>query len=58
MMLRLQFSGYNKRFREQVLRSALGAFNRLVRLDASGGEPMNGHKDDGENTRSGLEGKI
>ena len=36
MTLRLQFSSYNKRFREEVVRSALAAYNRLVQLDASG----------------------
>ena len=40
MMLRLQFSGYNKRFREEVVRSALAAYNRLVQLDASGEKPL------------------
>ena len=40
MMLRLQYSGYDRTFREQVVRSALAAYNRLLDLDASGEKPL------------------
>ena len=40
MMLRLQYSGYDRKFREQVVRSALAAYNRLLDLDASGEKPL------------------
>ena len=40
MMLRLQHSGYDRKFREEVVRSALAAYNRLLELDASGEKPL------------------
>ena len=39
-MLRLQYSGYDWKFREEVVRSALAAYNRLVQLDANGEKPL------------------
>ena len=36
MMLRVQYSAYNRKFRKEVVRSALAAYNRLLELDASG----------------------
>ena len=39
-MLRLQYSGYDWKFREEVVRSALAAYNRLVELDANGEKPL------------------
>lgn len=36
MMLRLQYSGYDQKFRTEIVRSALSAYNRLIELDASG----------------------
>ena len=42
MMLRLQYSGYDQKFRAEVVRSALKAYNRLVELDASGEQPLYG----------------
>ena len=40
MMLRLQYSGYDQKFRADVVRSALKAYNRLLELDASGEQPL------------------
>ena len=40
MMLRLQYSGYDQRFRTEVVRLALKAYNRLIELDASGEQPL------------------
>ena len=40
MMLRLQYSGYDRKFREEVVRSALAAYKRLLDLDASGEKPL------------------
>ena len=40
MMQRLQYSGYDQRFRAEVVRSALKAYNRLIELDASGEQPL------------------
>lgn len=40
MMLRLQYSGYDQKFRKEVVRSALAAYNRLVELDANGEKPL------------------
>ena len=40
MMLRLQYLGYDRKFREEVVRSALAAYNRLLDLDASGEKPL------------------
>ena len=36
----MQFSGYDKRFRTQVVRSALNAYDKMVEKDANGEEPM------------------
>lgn len=36
MMLHLQYSGYDPKFRTEVVRSALKAYNRMIELDASG----------------------
>ena len=40
MMLRLQYSGYDQKFRAEVVRSALKAYNHLVELDASSEQPL------------------
>ena len=40
MMLRLQYSGYDQKFRTEVVRSAINAYNRMVELDASGEQPL------------------
>ena len=40
MMLRLQYSGYDRKFREEVVRSTLAAYDRLVELDANGEKPL------------------
>ena len=40
MTVPLQFSGYNQKFRREVVRSALTAYNRLIELDASGETPL------------------
>ena len=40
MMLRLQYSGYDWKFREEVVGSALVTYNRLLELDASGEKPL------------------
>ena len=40
MTLRLQYSGYDRKFLEEVVRSALAAYNRLLDLDASGEKPL------------------
>ncbi|PFX34698.1 hypothetical protein AWC38_SpisGene381 [Stylophora pistillata] len=37
---RLQYSGYNQKFRTEVVRSALKAYNRMIELDASGEQPL------------------
>ena len=36
MMARMQYSGYDKKFRIEVLRSALKAYESIQKLDASG----------------------
>ena len=40
MLLRLQYLGYDRKFREEIVRSALAACNRLLDLDASGEKPL------------------
>ena len=40
MMLRLQYSGYDQKFRTEVVKSALAAYNRMIELDASGEQPL------------------
>ena len=40
MMKRLQFSGYGQVYRAQLLKSALSAYDSIVRKDAEGIEPM------------------
>ena len=40
MMLRLQYSGYDQRFRTEVVRSAVKAYNHLIELDASSEQPL------------------
>ena len=40
MMLRLQYAGYDQKFRTEVVRSALNAYNRLIELDASSETPL------------------
>ena len=40
MMARMQYSGYDKKFRIEVLRSALKAYESIQKLDASGESPM------------------
>ena len=40
MMLRLQYPGYDQKFRTEVVRSALKAYNRLIELDTSGEQPL------------------
>jgi hypothetical protein len=39
-MMRLQFSGYNAKFRMEVVNSALKAYDNIRRLDACGEKPM------------------
>jgi hypothetical protein len=40
MMARIQYSGYDKKFRIEVLRSDLKAYENIQKLDASGESPM------------------
>ncbi|KAL9981754.1 hypothetical protein ACROYT_G010500 [Oculina patagonica] len=40
MMLGLQYSGYEQKFRTEVVRSPLKAHNRLIELDVSGEQPL------------------
>ena len=40
MMLRLQYAGYDQKFRTEVVLSALKAYNRMIELDASGEQPL------------------
>ena len=42
MMLRLQYPGYDQKFRTEVVLSALKAYNRMItiELDASGEQPL------------------
>ena len=40
MMLRLQYSGYDQKFRGEVVRSALKPYNGLLELDVSGEQPL------------------
>ena len=40
MMLRMQYSGYDQKFRAEVVRSALKAYGAIVAKDACGEEPM------------------
>ena len=44
MMKRLQYSGYNQRFRYEVLTSALHAFEEMKRKDRNGEKPLYRHK--------------
>ena len=37
---RMQFSGYNKKFRTQVVKSALKAYDKMVEKDEQGEEPL------------------
>ena len=39
-MARMQYSGYDKKFRIEVLRSPLKAYESIQKLDASGESPM------------------
>ncbi|PFX22394.1 hypothetical protein AWC38_SpisGene13073 [Stylophora pistillata] len=45
MMLRLQYSGYDQKFRTEVVRSALKAYNRIIELNASGEQPLYGPRE-------------
>ena len=40
MILRLQYSGYDQKFRTEVVLSALKAYNCMIELDASGEQPL------------------
>ena len=40
MMMRLQYSGYDQKFRTEVVKSALNAYKHILRLDACGEKPM------------------
>ncbi|KAK3732414.1 hypothetical protein QZH41_003562 [Actinostola sp. cb2023] len=40
MVLRMQYSGYGKRFRYEVVRSALNAYRKIVTLDQQGVRPI------------------
>ena len=40
MMLRLQYSGYDQKFRTEVVLSALKAYKRMIQLEASGEKPL------------------
>ena len=37
---RMQFSGYDKRFRTQVVRSAVSAYDKMIEKDMNGEEPL------------------
>ena len=39
-MLKLKNSGYNKKFRQEILDSALKAYNKMVEDDKTGVKPM------------------
>ena len=39
-MLRLQYFGYDQKFRTEVVLSALKAYNHMIELDASGEQPL------------------
>ena len=45
MMLRLQYPGYDQKFRTEVVLSALNAYNRMIELDASGEQPLCGPRE-------------
>ena len=51
MMKRMQFSGHNQTYRAQILKSALAAYDKIVRKDAEGIEPMYRPKDWNRETR-------
>ena len=51
MMKRMQFSGHNQTYRAQILKSALAAYDKIVRNDAEGIEPMYRPKDWNRETR-------
>ena len=40
MMMRLQYSGYDQKFRTEVVKSALNVYKHILRLDACGEKPM------------------
>ena len=40
MMLRLQYSSYDQKFRTEAVRSAMKAYNLMIELDASGERPL------------------
>ena len=40
MMLRLQYSGYDEKFRTEVVQSAMKADNRMIELNTSGERPL------------------
>ena len=44
-MMRMQYSGYNQRFRSETLRSALKAYEEIKRKDSEGLKPMYRKKD-------------
>ena len=43
-MMRMQYSGYNQKFRAQIVRSALAAYNTIKVKDEKGEKPMYRHK--------------
>ena len=40
MMMRLQYSGYDQKFRTEVVKPALNKYKHILRLDAGGKKPM------------------
>lgn len=40
MVLKMQYSGYNERFRHDVVKSALNAYTKILALDQSGEKPL------------------
>ena len=40
IMLRLQYFGFDQKFRTEVVLSALKAYNRMIELDASSEQPL------------------
>ena len=50
-MKKIQFSGYNKKFRYEVVNSAIKAYNKITEEDNSGSKPMYRPRDYQENER-------
>ena len=56
-MRKLQFSGYNKKFRYEVVSSAIKAYNKITEEDSSGTKPMYRPRDYQEKERTKEEEK-